>query len=992
LDPIEILAYKAHETAFFHTYRTRYFKNIMEQRAVARGMSGLISSNVLLLPHQTEVLQRVLRDPVQRYLLADEVGLGKTIEAGVIVRQYLIDHPDEKALIIAPPFLLNQWKKELHDRVCIDQFNPRVKWMTMDSFREIEADDVGSWGIVVFDEAHEVAKWAYSPSSKERKQFASVQALCRQTDGLLLLSATPVINNEQEFLAMLHLLDPEHYKLDDLKLFLVKLGKRLELGRELMTFRENTPSFLLKKSIERLRGFFTDDTLLAEMLDDLDVIFREELGDEAKRATIQRIRIHLSETYRLHRRMLRNRREVLQDIVPYSREQNKEKGRMLIEYDMDERSNQIQDLLEDWRYSSWSQESDKWEAPYTKGDTPYFRLFLLLWEVTGGSYTLLSEVVESRLNRKETALVRKEFPDETVNLLTKTPLFPQEESILSQMRSALVYPSQDGDRIELLSQSIEQIIAKHQRLASSKAMPKIVVFTNYTATCRELLEALKQRFKPEAVVGYHADLSRDEIETNMDAFRGHPNYCILVSDTTGEIGRNLQFAHHLIHFDLPLSPNRLEQRIGRLDRIGRTTPFRSTVMVGPEYNVNYSEGWFRFLHEGLHVFEESISSLQFYIDEILPALLRTAYAEGQLGLQTLTDQMQSNLGQEKMKIEEQMALDQIEAMEIPSYAFFEQLKHYEEKTDEIRTAIEPWITQSLQYNKEFVKSDEMFIYRPTPHTLVPTSYLEVLWKASARPGTYYRDTACESTNSKLYRIGEPFIDFLNQYIEWDDRGRSYAFNRYVSGIEELIGGSWAGFCFHYIIEGDLSRVQNFIRSDSQMKKRNIHSLKRAMDQYSPPAYRTVCVRSDGQVEEQSEILAWLDPPFHDVEKGGTDSNLIKNRLGIIGEVISDVYWPSTCHAGRQNSETWLREEPSFKEAVCGNSQHTELLLNHAFTQISLRARQEHMESRLSDITNADLQLEKKMMDAILHGVQNPTIRLDSVGFVMLTNKKTIKVR
>jgi ATP-dependent helicase HepA len=84
-DPIETLAMKGHETPYFHDKRLAFVKSLIKQRAVSRGMTGLISANINLYPHQVEVVRRVLEDPIQRYLLADEVGLGKTIEAGAIL-------------------------------------------------------------------------------------------------------------------------------------------------------------------------------------------------------------------------------------------------------------------------------------------------------------------------------------------------------------------------------------------------------------------------------------------------------------------------------------------------------------------------------------------------------------------------------------------------------------------------------------------------------------------------------------------------------------------------------------------------------------------------------------------------------------------------------------------------------------------------------------------------------------------------------------------
>lgn len=131
-DPLEVLIHKGHDTPFFHDKRRSLFDMFINQRGFAHGMTGLISSKIELYPHQVEVIRRVLEDPIQRYLLADEVGLGKTIEAGVILRQYLLDYSVGKVLVLAPPFLVQQWDLELKEKFQLDLFEDRVEILSTD--------------------------------------------------------------------------------------------------------------------------------------------------------------------------------------------------------------------------------------------------------------------------------------------------------------------------------------------------------------------------------------------------------------------------------------------------------------------------------------------------------------------------------------------------------------------------------------------------------------------------------------------------------------------------------------------------------------------------------------------------------------------------------------------------------------------------------------------------------------------------------------------
>ena len=119
-DPSTVLAELAQETPFFFQQRSDLLSALLKQNQLSHGLPGLLSSKVEVLQHQAEVADRVLHDPVIRYLLADEVGLGKTIEAGMIMRQIRLDAPDARIAVIAPDALTRQWREELDSRFGLD--------------------------------------------------------------------------------------------------------------------------------------------------------------------------------------------------------------------------------------------------------------------------------------------------------------------------------------------------------------------------------------------------------------------------------------------------------------------------------------------------------------------------------------------------------------------------------------------------------------------------------------------------------------------------------------------------------------------------------------------------------------------------------------------------------------------------------------------------------------------------------------------------------
>src|SRR6516225_2182431 len=109
-DPAATLIDLAHETPFFFENRSAWIREGVRQIRESSGMTGLLSARIELFPHQVEVVRRVLQDPEIRYLLADEVGLGKTIEAGVILRQLRLDAPEARIGVFVPDPLVTQWR------------------------------------------------------------------------------------------------------------------------------------------------------------------------------------------------------------------------------------------------------------------------------------------------------------------------------------------------------------------------------------------------------------------------------------------------------------------------------------------------------------------------------------------------------------------------------------------------------------------------------------------------------------------------------------------------------------------------------------------------------------------------------------------------------------------------------------------------------------------------------------------------------------------
>jgi ATP-dependent helicase HepA len=140
-DPVATLSSLANETPFLFERRSEWLERYVRQVWLSRGLRGLISSKIELFPHQVEIARRVLQDPVIRYLLADEVGLGKTIEAGIILHQLHLDTPSLRIVVLAPNLLVHQWRDELARRFGLENVEVRP----YEQIGLFQDDPLGSW-------------------------------------------------------------------------------------------------------------------------------------------------------------------------------------------------------------------------------------------------------------------------------------------------------------------------------------------------------------------------------------------------------------------------------------------------------------------------------------------------------------------------------------------------------------------------------------------------------------------------------------------------------------------------------------------------------------------------------------------------------------------------------------------------------------------------------------------------------------------------------
>jgi ATP-dependent helicase HepA len=299
------------------------------------------------------------------------------------------------------------------------------------------------------------------------------------------------------------------------------------------------------------------------------------------------------------------------------------------------------------------------------------------------------------LQKKSTPELDREFGQNDTAILTKTALFPEEREMLETLLNTLEKPQEGADRLSLLRIAILRFLAvalkvpreyhsnprdllsriqqQIKRPIPGERFPKIVIFTSFTATCKEIAENLAKIFGKNAIASHETGKSADEVEANVKRFKTQPHCFILVCDRSAEVGVNLQFVDWLIHFDLPWFPNQLEQRLGRVDRIGSKMGGQFCLFAGPDLPESPHEAWFQVLKDGFDIFNKSIASLQFYAEEKLLKLEEKLFAEGAKGLSSEVESIKNEIEQEKIKIDEQYVLDEIDTLDDSASQYFESL-------------------------------------------------------------------------------------------------------------------------------------------------------------------------------------------------------------------------------------------------------------------------------------------------------------------------------
>ncbi|KAA8735594.1 RNA polymerase-associated protein RapA [Acinetobacter qingfengensis] len=643
-------------------YDLRIQALLMQAQMSRSPLRGLLGARVGLIPHQLYIANEVGTRLAPRVLLADEVGLGKTIEAGLIIHQQLKTGRSERVLILVPDSLQYQWMIEMRRRfnlqfslfdltrtAAIREHDPYLNPFLTEQ-RIIASIDLmldhpdlheqaieAGFDLLVVDEAHHLM-WSEQEGGNDR--YALVEDFANKTAGVLLLTATPEQLGVESHFARLRLLDPQRF--DDLDRFL-----------------EEEEQYQQTAKIAEI--LMSDEPLDSQQIQAIEALLEHDFTDEPE----QRYRaIHeLLDRHGTGRILFRNTREAIQgfpgrDCQPVALPKP-----------------------EDWNTTGKLREQ-MWPEEQQLDGT---------WMETDPRVTWLLEALRTDLKHKKVLLIARSGP---------------------------------------VVEALENALRLHAGIR--------------TAMFHEGMSLLER----DQAAAYFAEESYGAQ--------------ILLCSEIGSEGRNFQFASDLVLFDLPANPDVLEQRIGRLDRIGQQNRIQIHV---PYIEGSAQERMFRWYNEALNIFSNISPTAQTlqenFIVELKDCLLSDLSEKFEALLEEVNQQRQ--LLEQELQEGRDRLLEYNSCRPKVAQRIVNALEDYEDNSlvpDFIRRFMS---STNIDFDEQ---SNGTVIIRPTDQMQVQGLQLD----EDGMTATFYRDQAQAREDAQFLTLEHPFVESVMEFINTQSFG------------------------------------------------------------------------------------------------------------------------------------------------------------------------------------------------------------------------------
>ncbi|MGB5912401.1 MAG: helicase-related protein [Promethearchaeia archaeon] len=670
----------------------KYWANLFHSYYTSYQIKCITNSRLSLMPHQINVAHRLSEEHFPRVVLADEVGLGKTIEAGIFIKEMMARNLAERILIIVPASLSSQWAfemlnkfnikftiydgkkiKELKRRghykssnilqnpfyydnliICSLQFARNPKYI--DLLTQI------SWDVVIFDEAHHLRRYLLNITTgnyRETLNYQLARKLSNSTESMLLLTATPLQLHSFELYSLIELIQREafesfsnfeHFRknmpfinllvsninqIDKLNNFEVKntikllknlnyVDKKKDDKYILSLMKDDSFKLILLKRVEkdhtlwkflirnRKKNVFTDDLLNKRIVKTIMV-------NPSKREleTYNEIRLYLANIYNSSI----SKQNIGLGFIITTLQKLLTSSKYAFLKSLERRLDQIE------RDKSLSMNLEKLKEE----DPEYFEIELE--EENIESDTIINFNKANASKKQELSL----------DLINQEKLL---KNFYDKLKS-LPYDSKSNKLIDLLTQ-----------IYNNNPNEKILIFTQFVDTLTHLKQLLEKQEQDIEIEIFYGGMDKDEKDKAVERFRTSKKFAILISTEIGGEGRNFQFCRVLVNYDLPWNPMKLEQRIGRLDRIGQES---KEIYI---YNF-FLEGTIEtdiifVLNKRINLFEESIGILEPIIGKIEKDIKQIIFTESEGKKRKRLNEFYRNLDEQFQRAKEiEMRLDDL---------------------------------------------------------------------------------------------------------------------------------------------------------------------------------------------------------------------------------------------------------------------------------------------------------------------------------------------
>lgn len=577
--PAELLA--AGEAGHTEPYGLRLQSLYLKHAYRYDPLTCLSSARIEPKLHQVYVAHQVTKKLQPRMILADEVGLGKTVEAGLILKELRARGVVNRVLIVVPASLQSQWQSELRTKFNEDfevvdgaalQFlgrggvnpwtaRPNVICSLTLAQNSKRAEQIieAEWDLVIFDEAHRVRRSMQGKEERSTLAYRLADELKESVNGLLLLSATPMQVHPFELYSLIELVEPglfpTFHVYEQSRALLPRLNA---LMKELKGWRTLTAS-------EQQAALRENSQLLAE-LGLRNPSDGAQLDGDNKR---ERLMDALVQMHPLAGALVRNRKAEIGGFT------TREAHRISVALDEDERA--LYDDVTDYVREGYNRAVAEKNTALGFIMVTYQKMLASSSHAVRQSFRRRIGKLRGQLRQAVVSARRKPGSESIVDLTDVdelTSALAELDDIALDAGGMLLEIKQLEDLVERLGgvrdSKAEQLLDAIEVVLGGDPDEKVLIFTQFIETQEFLAAAL--RHNGFSVSMFNGRMNLQDKEAAVRSFRESDQ--ILISTEAGGEGRNFQFCHIMINYDLPWNPMRVEQRIGRLDRIGQKRPVK----------------------------------------------------------------------------------------------------------------------------------------------------------------------------------------------------------------------------------------------------------------------------------------------------------------------------------------------------------------------------------------------------------------------------------